>query len=817
MTIRYSDSLPALQIANVVNQQLAENSCLVITAPPGAGKSTLLPLTMLQGLGSSGKILVLEPRRIAARQIAERMAHMLGEQVGETVGYRVRFENKVGKSTRIEVLTEGILTKMLVADPTLEGVSIVVFDEYHERSLHSDVAMALTREAQQIVRSDLKIVVMSATIDAESICNNLHAPLVESEGRLHPVEIHYVDSEVVPMIREAHERHQGDILVFLPGEFEIRNVQQQLANSLGHTHICPLYGLLPFNEQQSAIAQSLPGERKVVLATSIAETSITIEGVHVVIDSGLCRKMIYDAQRGLSRLDTVQISQDMADQRAGRAGRLSAGVCYRLWNKAVMHRMNPCRVPEIMEADLSSMLLDIAAWGEKHPERLPWMTPPPISHIAQGKNVLQLLDAIDEEGSLTAHGKEMAEFPSHPRISNMILRAHTPALKLLACDIAALLEVKDPLLSISEKDADINTRIEELRQHSSSVRWNKISRISEQYRRMCKLGSNQKYSFNSFDAGALLACCFPERIAKSIEGSSIGRFRLASGDNAYVDTEDALSSYEWLSVAQVNAQGGGRIFLAAPVDEDYLLSLSKVKDLVRWDSKQGIVVACKEWRIGQLLLKSQPLQTCSRERLVEVICEAVSKEGTSMLNFNEDVTNLQQRVALVSIWHPELELPDLSTETVLQRASEWLPMYLEKAATVAEMKKIDLVKALWGLLDYEQQLLVDRLAPTRIEVPSGSKIKVEYRHGAELPILRVRLQECFGMAETPKVDDGQKPLLMELLSPGFKPVQLTQDLHSFWEETYFEVRKELRRRYPKHAWPDNPMESQAVRGVVKKC
>lgn len=813
----YLQELPAGAIADTVNRRLETHSRLVVTAPPGAGKSTLLPLTLLQG-ADSGKVVVLEPRRLAARQIAERMAAMLGEPVGKTVGYRVRFESKVSKDTRIEVLTEGILTRLLVDDATLDGVSVVVFDEFHERSLTSDVALALTREAQDLLRPDLRIVVMSATIDATVLCRALDAPLVESEGRMFPVDIRYCEEadvqhcaeQVARAVSRAHREHEGDILAFLPGQADILKCKDLLGDALGATHICPLYGLLPPQEQRKAIAPSAPGCRKVVLATPVAETSLTIEGVRVVIDAGFCRTMVFDARTGLSRMETVRISMDMARQRSGRAGRVAAGICYRLWSKATEQRMADCRQPEILEADLAPTLLDIAAWGGGEVEDLPWLTSPSKVQVSQARRLLGWLGALDEAGRITPHGRQLAALPCHPRMAQMMLKAETPARKALAADIAALLEEKDPLSA--DSDADIRSRLiglQKARRKGATGRWSRIAVIAAQYRRMMKVGEGTDWD-DVHAAGALMAAAYPERVAQRAGHNC---YKLAGGGaTVRLEEADALSAYDLLAVASL----GIRIFLAAPLEETEVTELVTEKNALFWDSKEGRLVARSERRIGALLLGSRPLSQVDPEKRVQVICDAVRKEGLSLLDINEEVQRLQRRIAVVAAWHPELELPDLSTEAVLSRAEEWLPFYLGKASTAAELKKINLCEAVWNLLAYEQQVEIDRLAPSHLQVPTGSRIRVDYRQGAEAPVVCVRLQECFGLTDTPRVDDGRRPVLMELLSPGFKPVQLTQDLRSFWSTTYFEVRKELRRRYPKHYWPDNPLEAEAVRGVKRK-
>lgn len=800
--------LPAYEIADDVNRTLQSHNTLVITAPPGAGKSTLLPLSILQGQ-AEGRILMLEPRRLAATQIAQRMAWMMDEEVGETVGYRIRFETRISKATRLEVITEGILTRMLIDDPTLEGVSTIIFDEFHERSLTSDVALALARESQSILRPDLRLVIMSATIDAQAICQALQAPLIESRGRMFPVDVQYVGdlpwhsprealTAVARTIARVHREQEGDILVFLPGEAEIRQVETLLEGALGATQLCPLYGMLPAERQRHAIAPSREGERKVVLATPIAETSLTIEGVRIVIDTGRCRRLFFDPHTGLSRLQTVEISMDMATQRMGRAGRVAEGICLRLWSRSSEARMAECRTPEIKDADLAATLLDVAAWGEPHIEQLPWLTQPPRTHVFLAKDLLLLLGALDAEGRITPHGRQLAKLPCHPRIGQLLLRAANRDERRLAADIAALLEATS--LPLKDAGADLNIYLDELRRNRSKGAWSRIALAASHYENISIPFHTDSQGHRS--AAAFLAAAYPERIARRLP-EAYCQYRLASGETATVDGNDSLAAHEWLAIAHLNG-AGGRIFLAAPTDATELAPHITERDNLSWDNKAGCLIQRRERRIGRLLVDSKPMHSDDLAARHAVLCEAAHKWGTSMLDFGDEVLALQRRVAQVAAWHPELELPDLSTDAVLAQAEEWLPMYLGNATTTAELKKIDLGQALWGLLAYEQQLIVERLAPADIVMPSGRRVKLEYRQGAELPILRVRLQECFGMTDTPRIDDGKRPVLIELLSPGFKPVQLTSDLHSFWTNTYHEVRKELKRRYPKHAWPENP-------------
>lgn len=812
----YIHQFPVGEVAADVIRSLAATPRIIVTAPPGAGKSTLLPLLLLQAM-PEGKILMLEPRRIAARQIAERMASMIGEAVGKTVGYRMRFETKVSATTRIEVLTEGIMTRMLVDDPTLDGVGMVIFDEFHERSLTSDTALVLVRESQQIIRPDLLMVIMSATIDASALCQALDAPLIESQGRMHEVTIHHLEEAdqrncadiTASAIKKAHREEQGDILAFLPGKGEIMRCCELLGESLGSTHIYPLYGLLSSEEQRKAIMPSRPGERKVVLATPIAETSLTIEGVKTVIDSGLCKTLVYDPRNGMSHLETVRISLDMAKQRSGRAGRTTDGTCYRLWSKATELRMDDCRQPEIEQADLSSTLLDIAAWGEDDIMDMPWLTPPPSSHAMQARQLLTNLGALDHDGHITPHGRKLALLPCHPRIAQMLIMAADNKTKALAADIAALLEEKDILTD--DSDADINTRIELLRnarRKKQTGRWKRIADIAEQYRRLAKMQEDNTPPAH-YATGCLIASAYPERVAQQTEDE---KYKLASGDIVTLSDDDALKTCPLLAVASV----ASRIFLASPLKKEDIEHMSTWQDNISWDSKQGRAIAISQQRLGSLILATRPIQTPdSQTAITEAICQAAMKEGLSMFDFNDDVLRMQRRIAAVAAWHPDLSLPDISTPPLLSRAAEWLPLYIGKATTTAELKKINLCSVIWGLLSYDQQVTIDRMAPTHIQVPTGSRIRINYRTGAESPILSVRLQECFGLTATPTVDEGRRPVLMELLSPGFKPVQLTQDLASFWQTTYFEVRKELRRRYPKHYWPENPLEAEAVRGVKK--
>ena len=797
--------LPVSAIAAEVNASLKVTPRLVVTAPPGSGKSTLLPLTILEDL-PLGKIVMLEPRRAAARQIAMRMAQMLGEKPGETVGYRMRFESKVSAATRIEVVTEGVMERMLIDDPTLDGVAVVIFDEFHERSLTADLTLALTREAQNVLRPDLRIVLMSATMDTEALCRALDAPLIEAQGKLYDVSVVNGDDAdisdcvpaVVSVVRKAYREQPGNILVFLPGAGEIAACADTLGD-LSDAVIMPLHGMLPPAEQYRAIEYNPEGKRKIVLATPVAETSLTIEGIRTVVDSGLCRAVRYDPSTGLSRLVTERISLDMARQRTGRAGRLSEGVCYRLWTKAAEHRMRETRVPEITDADLSSMMLALEAWGGGEPEELPWLTPPAPGHIAEGRRLLTLLGALDKQGRITARGRKMASLPCHPRIANMLVQASAVGLGALAADIAAILEEKDPLGD--ENDADIGTRIDLLREQRAfkglrDKRFSRIARIAAEYRRMMRCDEDNSTAAAD-NIGALIAYAYPERIAMR---QSDGVYRLPSGENVRLNESDNLSVCEFLAVASLVR----RIFLASPVSRDVLMDLAQPHENISWNSREGRLVARNEMRIGVLVIASRPLDNPSSDVLAQTLCRAAVKEGRSMFDFNEDVTRLQQRIATVAEWHPELDLPVVTTEHLLNTASEWLPMYMGRATTVQELRKIDICEVIKGVVGYELMQRVDSIAPTHLRLPGGRTARIDYRPGNPVPVVSARLQDCLGLLDTPRLDGGTRPVLMELLSPGFKPVQLTQDLRGFWSNTYFEVRKELKRRYPKHRWPDDP-------------
>jgi len=817
--------LPVKEIIPQVQETLSNQSALIISAPPGAGKSTLLPLTLLDhpAIGNK-KILMLEPRRLAAKTIAQRMADLLGENVGETVGYRIRFETKISSNTQIEVLTEGILTRMLHEDQALEETGLIIFDEFHERSIHADVALALSKEAQQILRPDLKLLIMSATLDIPSLSELLQAPVIESKGKQYPVEIHYTNTQDISMlpdltakaVKDAVKKHEGDALVFLPGQGEIRKCEEMLKQALPNFLIYPLYGQLPWSQQYKAIMPDKNGMRKIVLATSIAETSLTIEGIKIVVDSGFGRTSKFDPNSGLSRLETVQISEDMADQRAGRAGRLSPGVCYRMWSKATQHRLAAHRSPEIEDADLAPLMLDLAEWGIQNANELTWLTPPPAGHLSQAKEVLHDLEAL-EDNKITNHGKAIHRLPCHPRIAHMLLMADTMDLVPLAADTAAILEERDPLPR--EAGIDINLRIEALRRYRSNTgkggKFGRIEKVSQQYRKLFKVEADNN-PFDPFETGLLLAYAYPERIASSRPGNN-AQFQLANGKLAMAGHKDDLAHESWLAVAHIDARDGmGKIFMAAPLNPKDLAPMVKEKEIITWDTRKGGVIASKDLRIGAIVLRSTPLAVPNQSQIEKAICNAIKSNGENLLAFDQTVEQWQNRVLSLRTWRLEESWPDVSTPHLLNSCEEWLNPYLNTIKTPDDLKKLDLLDILHHSLPFEKQEALNRLAPTRLEVPSGSSIKLSYKSNGEPPILAVRLQEVFGLLETPTINEGKTSVLMHLLSPGFKLVQITGDLKSFWNDAYFEVKKDLKARYPKHEWPENPLTAQPIRGVKRK-
>lgn len=820
-----SFDLPIAEIIPQVINHLSQENSLIIQAPPGAGKSTLLPLTLLNEPWLKGKkIIMLEPRRLATKSIAQRMSTMLGEDLGVTIGYRIRFETAISAQTKIEVITEGILTRMMHSDNALENVGLVIFDEFHERNLHSEVALALCREIQQVLRPDLRILLMSATIDAEQLSGLLGARVILSQGRQYPVEVNYLNEldefaigedaarQIIPLTK----KHEGDFLVFLPGQGEIKKAEEILRRALPDTVVLPLFGQLPPSEQNRAILPHPSGKRKIVLSTDIAETSLTIEGIKVVVDSGFAKSNRFDARSGLSRLVLHRISKDSADQRSGRAGRLTAGHSYRLWTKSTQSQLAEYRVPELLEADLTALVLDMKAWGKQEIRSMTWLTPPPAGTLALAEKTLEAIDAI-ADGNLTEHGKEIHQVPCHPRIAHMLIFAKRMDQLGLATDIAAVLEERDPLPQ--DSGVDLNLRIEALRRFRSRgvnmARIKKIEKVASQYRRMFGIQPENE-PVDPWQTGLLLAYAYPERIAAAKPGNN-AQFQLANGKIAQIGHRDDLAHESWLAVAHVDAREGlGKIWIAAPLNPKDLAPMLKTREVLEWDRKKGGLVALSEVRIGAIILGTRPLQKFDKGSAKTAILEAIAEDGEMLLDFSEKVEQLIFRVQSLKNWNPDQEWPFWTSEYLCVNAKNWLEPYLENISKNEDLKKLDLHSILLHSLTFEQQNLLNELAPTQLNVPSGSQIQIEYKSEGATPLLSVRLQELFGLLETPLVNSEKIPVLIELLSPGYKPVQLTQDLKSFWSNGYFEVKKELKRRYPKHEWPDNPISAEAVRGVKRK-
>jgi ATP-dependent helicase HrpB len=825
--------LPIQAILPELKKKFQEQPTLILEAPPGAGKSTVLPLQLLQEAWlRDKKVLMLEPRRLAARSVAHRMAWLLGEKVGQTVGYRVRFENKVGKDTRLEVLTEGILTRMLGQDNTLEGVGLVIFDEFHERSLHADLALALCREVQAVLRDDLRLLIMSATLDGNAVSSLLgNAPVLKSQGRQYPISLQYLPQEqrglpggetiaqqVTKAVRKALAEEEGDVLVFLPGQGEIRRVEERLKEAQPALSLHPLYGDLPQSEQQAALLPHPQGQRKVVLATSIAETSLTIEGIRVVVDSGYARVPRFEPRSGLTRLETEAVTRATADQRAGRAGRLGPGVAYRLWSEGMHQHLLPQRQPEIVEADLAPMVLELAGWGIADLRSLNWITPPPAGAVAAAMELLHQLDAL-ENGRITAKGRKMLKLPTHPRLAHLLLEGREAGVAALAADVAALLEERDPLQK--EAGADLSLRVEALRRWRTGRRTHAadrggFTRIEQLVANWCRLFGIAAGTDPVADqeVGKLIAAAYPERIARRDTGN---RYRLANGRAARLPEADPLGNEQWLAIAHMDAgKGEGKIFLAARLNPKDLRSLAKEQDVVGWDSARGELVASKELRIGDVLLESKPLGAIPEADRLRMLCDAVKDDGENLLTWTEDVKQWQARVLSLRHWRPQEDWPEVSTSTLQQEPEQWLVPYLAGVRRQDDFRRLDLLQILQSSLSWELQQRLDKLAPLSLEVPTGSSIRLEYRADGSAPILAVRLQEMFGLLETPEINEGRTRVLLHLLSPGYRPVQVTQDLHSFWQNTYAAVRKDLRGRYPKHHWPEDPWTAEAVRGVKKR-
>jgi ATP-dependent helicase HrpB len=817
------DILPVDEALPRLKEVLVAGNAAVLVAPPGAGKTTRVPLALLDAPWLGGaKIVMQEPRRLAARAAARRMAASLGEPVGETVGYRVRLDTKVGPRTRIEVVTDGLFLRLLQDDPSLDGIGCVIFDELHERGLETDLSFALVREAQTALREDLRVIAMSATLDPGPVSQRLGgAPLVESAGRMFPVDTRYLDRDspgrvedaVAAAVRRALAEESGSALVFLPGIGEIRRVEERLDPAPG-IDVAPLYGDLSPADQDRAIAPSPAGRRKVVLATAIAETSLTIEGVRIVIDSGQMRLPRFSPRSGMTRLETTRVSQASADQRRGRAGRLEPGVCYRLWTEEAQRGLLPFTPPGILDADLAPMALELAMWGADA-ATLPWLTPPPAAALATARALLADLGALDVAGAITPHGRAMARLGQHPRLAHLVLKGRALGQGRVAALLAAILGERDFLrLPPGQRDADLRHRVDLAlgSERGGGRRDGTLRLILEQTRRLMPRGTDRETPDVAM-TGPLLALAYPDRVARRRPGTN--RYLLSGGRGAVLPEGDPMANEEFLVVSDLDGSAqDSRIFLAAPIAladiEELFADRIVGEDVVRWSERDGAVLARRRRRLGALVLEDKPLGQPDGDALRTAMVEGIRQVGLGALRWSDDLARWRERVAFLRTLDDHW--PDLSDATLLATLDQWLAPFLDGISRRSHFDRIDLGAALKALVPWEQQRELDRLAPTHVEVPSGSRVPIDYANPAE-PTLSVRLQEMFGLTDTPRVAGGKVSVTVHLLSPARRPVQVTRDLASFWASGYRAVKAELKGRYPRHYWPDDPLVAEATARV----
>lgn len=821
----WATGLPVDEALPGIRAALRTTGSVVLQAPPGAGKTTHVPLALLHEpwLGNN-RIIMLEPRRLAARAVTHRMAHLLGEVAGETVGYRVHRDTRVSSRTRIEVVTEGVLIRMLLSDPTLDGVGAIIFDEFHERSVHADTGLALALYSRSLVRPDLKIIVMSATLDDQRVASVIEAPVITSSGRTFPVEVVYSprpDTRAIPeavaaTVLRALREDPGDILVFLPGGREIRRVASLLdGRTPSDVRVERLYGDMSQESQDAAVARAPDGVRKVVLSTPISETSLTIEGIGVVIDSGLARAPRFSPRSGMTRLETVRISRSSADQRAGRAGRTGPGKSYRLWPEQEQLHLIEHSAPEILQADLAPLALQLAAAGIREPKELRWLDVPPIAAMAQASQLLTLLGALNAEGSITGHGTEMARLPLHPRLAHMLISSRRIGAEKIACDVAAILEDRDFVRGASgPADADIEIRLEALRTVSrisnsdpgidtAAVR--RVAAESRQLRQSLGVspGGNTE---NATSAGVVLGFAYPDRIGQSRGGSADGRFLLRNGRGAALTHPQGLSAAEYIVAADLDGDArSARIFLGASLTPDEVeanfTNQFEVDEQVEWNERTRSVKASTQTRLGAIVIRESALGVPDAIIAAQILTDVVRREGLDALPWSETALKIRQRVTFLHSRHSEW--PDLSDHSLMSTLDEWLEPVLGGRTSLRDIAK-PLDEAVHAMLDWQQRTNLDRLAPTHYVAPTGSRIQIEYGDSRN-PSVAIRLQEMFGVRTQPAIDDNRVPLTLHLLSPARRPVQVTQDIAGFWKGSYVEVRKELRGRYPKHVWPEDPL------------
>ncbi|MCR6625693.1 MAG: ATP-dependent helicase HrpB [Pseudoxanthomonas sp.] len=827
-----SSTFPITPLLPDIVRSLSEHTRLVLEAPPGAGKTTQVPLALLDQPWLQGrKIVMLEPRRVAARAAAGFMAKQRGEAVGRTVGYRIRFENRIGPDTRIEVVTEGILTRMIQDDPMLESVGAILFDEFHERHLAGDLGLALALDVQAQLREDLRLVVMSATLDGEKLARFLDAPRLSSEGRGFPVQVaHFparralrqaqgdrdepVELHAKRAIEHALAQHPGDVLVFLPGQREIVRVEAMLADVLPRDIVVlALHGELPVEKQSEALQPDPQGRRRVVLATNVAESSVTLPGVRVVVDSGLAREPSYDPNSGFSRLEITTISQASADQRAGRAGRVADGWAYRLWPQS--QRLDPQRRPEIALVELGALALELAAWGS---DALRFVDAPPPGAMNAARDLLRRLGALTTTNAITPLGKRMLALGTHPRLAAMLLSAGEGEDRALACDLAALVEARDPLRMGGDALAARWRALAAFRNGRAPQDANRsglaaIDAAAKQWRRRVRENAAPPSSVEAHRLGDVLMHAFPDRIGFQ-HPQDARRYLLANGRSARLFDDSALVGEPWIVVSELRHENRDALVQrGAPVDERRLrrdfADRFVTEDTVRWDAARRALSAQRESRFDQIVFDARPAGRVDPALAAAALTDAVRDLGLEALSWPESLQQWRERVRCLREWMPDLGLPDLSDDALTATLDDWLkPAFVGKTRLEA-LGEHDLANALKSGVDWSLRQRIDQLAPTRIIVPSGMERRIEYAHG-QPPVLAVKLQELFGLADTPRVADGRVPLLLHLLSPGGKPLQVTSDLRNFWNSTYAEVRKEMKGRYPKHPWPDDPWSAQAT-------
>lgn len=835
--------LPIDDILPKLCASLEHSPNAVLQAAPGAGKTTRVPLRLLNApWREGGKIIILEPRRLAARAAAQRMAQTLDEPVGKTVGYRIQLDNKTSPETIIEVVTEGILTRRLQSDPSLEGVAAVIFDEFHERNLQADLGLALCLDCQASLRENLRILVMSATLDAAPIAKLMgDVPVITSAGRVFPVKTHYLGKPPVDRFRDnlcpavfsavktALRDETGSILTFLPGEGEIQRVEKLLnASSLpGDVDVLPLYGALPQNQQDQAISPPTSGRRKVVLATAIAETSLTIEGIRVVVDGGQSRNPRFDPRSGMTRLFTEPVSLAGATQRQGRAGRLESGICYRLWDKAGEGGFRQFSPPEILDADLAPLALDLANWGIHDPDTLNWLTPPPKAPLDQGQDLLRLLQAIDDKGRITAHGREMAKLPMHPRLAHMAIKGAKFGWADIACNVAALLTDRD----IAQRDGrnpvavDLTLRVSALKGEQTSllINRNALSRtkaLAKQWlRHMPKKTRHDHVMDLSPDEqiGALVALAYPDRIAERRPGGG-SRYRLSNGKGAVLTAEDALRDVPYLAIVLVSGKTrDAHIRIAAPISAatiEYLFENEiREGETATWDSQSCSVIARRQKRLNALVLSDTPAKNIPGDQIAAALVDGIRDIGLDCLPWNKETSGWRQRI--LCFHQATGNGPDLSDSTLLETLEEWLLPYLAGMSRLQHLKSLDMLAIMKTQLDWSALQTMDKKVPSHFTVSSGSSIRIDYTDPTA-PVLPVKLQEMFGATETPSIIDGTIALSIHLLSPAGRTLQITQDLQAFWSNTYPQVKAEMKGRYPKHSWPSNPLAAVPTRHMKNK-